>query len=328
MSDDPTAASGRSKEQATSRRAWTVEVGALRFRCQANDPLPFRGSHAYVSPQPKQVSDGQIIRVHLHIGSPQPSTAADPPSWIDPDDPQVTAGRGWHRNPRLTDHQVRRRLRRVMASDDRMVMLLSDSVMAVDFARDEVWQWVDAPVTADLLRRDLAYLIRPLLPLWGVRRRALFLHASGVGRPEGDGYLFLARSGGGKSTVAGLAPDPLRVLGDDHVCVDLARPEAPRLLGSPFNRLTHGPSRCRLRAVCLLRKAASFSLCPLTVAQALPRIWADNTPQWVALSPDRRSAQFDLLWSALCRLPLFEMSFPRTEVDWSALGRAARRSRG
>jgi hypothetical protein len=92
---------------------------------------------------------------------------------------------------------------------------------------------------------------------WHVSRGGAMLHASGVER-NGGGYLFLGKSGSGKSTVAGLSKlAGAGVVHDDQVMLGFKR--GRWLLAHPKNGI-YSP----LRAVFILKKSKNDDIVPLT----------------------------------------------------------------
>ncbi len=94
---------------------------------------------------------------------------------------------------------------------------------------------------------------------------------------DGQGYLFTAKSGTGKSTHAQLWRDAfgdrLITVNDDKPLIQLTA-EGTFICGTPWNgkhRLGNNV-RVPLKAICILTRAEKNQICPLTAAQALPML--------------------------------------------------------
>jgi hypothetical protein len=103
------------------------------------------------------------------------------------------------------------------------------------------------------------------------------LHAAGASI-DGQGFLFVAPSEGGKTTVSGLLSREAVLLSDETICVrpDADRPGRYAIYGTCFWSGPVYPSRAGavpLKAVCFLRKGA-LSLTPLSRRQALRELLA------------------------------------------------------
>lgn len=103
------------------------------------------------------------------------------------------------------------------------------------------------------------------------------LHAAGASI-DGQGFLFVAPSEGGKTTVSGLLSREAVLLSDETICVrpDPDRPGRYAIYGTCFWSGPAYPSRAGavpLEAVCFLRKGA-LSLTPLSRRQALRELLA------------------------------------------------------
>ncbi len=134
------------------------------------------------------------------------------------------------------------------------------------------------------------------------------LHAAGASI-DGAGFLLVAPSGGGKTTISRLLSQDAVLLGDETICVrpDSARPGRYAIYGTCFWSGPAYPSRAGavpLAAVCFLRKGG-FSLTPLSRPQALRELLGQlHLP--VGASPEYALEFAHRLLSAT---PAFELSF-------------------
>lgn len=334
-------------------RSFSLRAGHLLLHCSHDHrlpaPLPF--SAAFTAPaRPAAAARPRLsaapadpgalppaavtVAVHTSLCDPLPSTGAEPGpgaaliAGIGDEGRQLSAG--WQKNPLLAHGPALERLAAVTSGDgaaDALVLVTADSLLLFDFAGRRVDQFIGAPVSAALVRRDPRYALRPLLPLLAARYNGAFLHSSAVVGPARQSFLFLAPSGGGKSTSAGLGRGRYRLLGDDHIGVCRGPDGGYLACATPFNPATDGPDWGELRGLCLLVQAGRFELRPLGAAAALARIWQDNRLQWASLTPALRQRLFTRLWRLLQRVPTWELRFPRHHIDWDALERAGARAR-
>ncbi len=102
----------------------------------------------------------------------------------------------------------------------------------------------------------------------------ILTHGSAIA-VDGRGYLFLARSGTGKSTHTRLWRELLghraRMINDDHPFLCPTQ-EGYDLCGSPWSGKhgLHSPIRMPLAGICLLERGAENAIAPLSPRQALP----------------------------------------------------------
>lgn len=162
-----------------------------------------------------------------------------------------------------------------------------------------------------------------------LERGGVILHCAGVARPAGPGdpgeaFLFLGRSGAGKTTVSrqGLERGG-RVLSDD---LNAVRPDgaAVRVERLPFTGdLGAVPSAARsypLRALFRLEKSDGDRIRPLSRAEAVACLLACSP--FVNIDPFRREALMAVLVDLAMAFPAFELHFSLGGGFWSILDRA------
>lgn len=218
----------------------------------------------------------------------------------------------------LSSPLVRSRLDGYAHPDERVVLDLNLSSITVrDFIRRERYDYVldgfDPLVNGDLRAKALlARMFTTFLACFS----AAMIHSSGLVL-DGSAGLFLARSGGGKSTVAARSPAAF-VLSDDQVVL---REEGDDIIAhaSPWGRITDGPGQAPLGGLFLLEQAPDFELIPATPAAAMDYLWNEHLYHYRLHPAHLRTRAFELLWDACCRVPVYRMRFARDRVDWAAV---------
>ncbi|MBP7798032.1 MAG: hypothetical protein KA072_05330 [Thermoanaerobaculaceae bacterium] len=156
-------------------------------------------------------------------------------------------------------------------------------LLRYDRRRRTVFHWIVGHEDDVSFLSTLSLVVRFLVMLWHLERKALTLHCSAV-EWGGGAVALLARSGGGKSTFARLGADAgLRVLADDQAIVQLRRQNLIEIFGISNLAAREGRKwpRARLDAVVVLRKAQPSSVHPLgrlAVVQALLNSHAEAGP--------------------------------------------------
>jgi hypothetical protein len=145
---------------------------------------------------------------------------------------------------------------------------------------------------------------------------ALLIHACGIVR-NGKAVLFLAPSGGGKTTVIGLSlGDP--VLSDDQIVLR-QQDGIVSAHGTPLGSVIGGPHAAPLGGLILLEKSDHFELQRVRPAELLQYSWAAQPAYTFFLPQDLRRATFHILYDACHQAPVYRMHFLRDSVDWQAI---------
>lgn len=147
------------------------------------------------------------------------------------------------------------------------------------------------------------------------------MHSCAVQRDAGVA-LFLAPSGGGKSTLARLAPEGT-VLSDDNNLLWLNDSEIT-VAPTPFSQVWNKTLRGTLRAVFVLQKASAFRIAPLERRDYLPAIWHGHRYYNYFLPKRLKLKAFDLYSSFMEDVPVFLLRFAREHIDWDAIDAAMR----
>ncbi len=142
----------------------------------------------------------------------------------------------------------------------------------------------------------------------------LIVHGTGLCR-QGDGYLFLAPSGGGKTTLS-MQSKPYAVLADDGIILR-KRGQQYRIYPTPFRQRPGGEtiqwawhqSSKTLRALFILHKGAVTRLSSLSRAQALGDLINGFTHYYVWMKPHQAVNVFDF-WRRLTTM------IPMANLEW------------
>ena len=142
-----------------------------------------------------------------------------------------------------------------------------------------------------------------------VEARTLLFHASVVVR-EGKGYLFLGRSGTGKSTHSRQwlqAFDDARLLNDDNPVVRIMSDGSVRVFGSPWSGKTpcYRNENAAVAAMVQLKQAPHNKMAPLKMTQAYPYILASVSG--LKLQPDIMNRLYESIAQLLELVPVYEL---------------------
>lgn len=154
--------------------------------------------------------------------------------------------------------------------------------------------------------------VQRALAEWLFRKDILLLHGSAVAL-DGRGYLFVAKSGTGKSTHTRLWREvfPRAVMvNDDHPFVRVQEP-TPLLCGAPWSGKhgLHSNITVALRGICLLRRGQEDRICRISAQEAMPMLLHETfCPAQAALHPRHRA----LVQALAARVPLWQMDCTRT----------------
>jgi hypothetical protein len=160
--------------------------------------------------------------------------------------------------------------------------------------------------------------LRILLSLHLVRTGGLLLHAASILR-EGSGYLFVGRSGAGKSTIARRAGPGGAVSSDE---ISLVRPSGDgyQVYGTPFWGELAGSGEniaAPLAQICVLEQSGENRLEPLDRAEALRRIL--QCVLFFARDAENARAVLHAVERLITAVPVARLYFRPTEEFWSLL---------
>ncbi len=160
--------------------------------------------------------------------------------------------------------------------------------------------------------------LRILLSLDLVRTGGLVLHAASVMR-SGRGYLFVGRSGAGKSTIARRAGPGGAVLSDE---ISLARPSGDGYLvyGTPFWGELAGSGEniaAPLERICVLEQSEQDRLEPLGRKEALRALL--RCVLFFARDSENARGIFEAVEKLVTAVPVARLYFRPTEEFWSLL---------
>jgi hypothetical protein len=145
---------------------------------------------------------------------------------------------------------------------------------------------------------------------------AFIVHSAAVVR-NGKAAMFLAQSGGGKTTVTRQASIN-DVLGDDHI---MLRKQNGEIFAhsTPWNRITSGPVSAPLGAIFLLEKSDLFELNPIKPIEVIEFLWNEHIYFTDKLPKHSRIQAFNFLCEIVNRTPLYRMRTPLNGVNWAAI---------
>lgn len=157
--------------------------------------------------------------------------------------------------------------------------------------------------------------VASMLPLFD----AAMVHSSAV-LLDSEVAVFIAPSGGGKSTIASLA-EPGTVLSDDQ---NVLRNQSgvTAVHSTPFGRSTNGPRSARLGGLFLLEKSGVLKLSRTTNLEVLEAIWADQPGATYLLPMEVRSRLVGVLYTICQATPCYRLAFPSHSVDWEEIREA------
>lgn len=230
---------------------------------------------------------------------------------------------GWESNPFLQTPALKQLLIDSLHSGA-SISIFSGYICIVDMNNHCIYEFFNDKKRKEAIQKfpmaSLKMLFTYLLP----EIETYFMHGCGVIFRDRKAIIFLAPSGGGKTSVARLAKaHGYRVLGDDRILVSKHKENKTSFLcvSVPFNKITDGPNWGHIAAVVFLRWDSFFSLRSVSPIEALSRIWADRQGQWGRYPPKYRKDLFLFYEALLAQVPAYEMGFPEGFVDWNALER-------
>jgi hypothetical protein len=163
------------------------------------------------------------------------------------------------------------------------------------------------------LAPTLRQIFSTFLPVFS----AALIHSSGVVRNNLTA-LFLARSTGGKTTVAQSLHGG-SVLSDDQVILRANDENVIIAHGTPFGRVTDGAISAKLGGLFLLEKAKQFELAPIKQLDMLDYLWNDQLSYTFFLPTDLRIKAYKMLYTTCQQVPCYRMRFFKEYVDWHAI---------
>jgi hypothetical protein len=146
---------------------------------------------------------------------------------------------------------------------------------------------------------------------------AVMLHSAGLVFGEKAG-LFIAPSGGGKSTTVGLSHN-LPVLNDDRIILRQHPDGNIFAYSSPFGRITSGSCGARLAGIFLLEKAQNFNITRVSGQEVLEFFLTSLEPGTDNLPTNLRVKLFDVLRQASFEIPGYRLQFTKEYIDWDQI---------
>jgi hypothetical protein len=286
----------------------THRIAGITFRTDANDPLTFlqRGSFSQF------LCDDRAPDVRQHF-------------YQTPFDPEITADGSKQAQPL----PWRSRLLAILDEAGQVEFVAGkDRAIIRNFSHCELDFFYRAGKKPDHdSLRNLSYLglslaptLRQIFSTFLPVFSAALLHSSGVIR-NNLAALFLARSTGGKTTVAQTSPAG-SIISDDQIILRENEKKGFEAHGTPFGRITNGPVSAGLGGFFLLEKAKHFELTTLNPTDVLEYLWNDQLIYTYFLPNELRIKAYQMFYSACHQVPCYLMRFPRDHVDWDAIDAA------
>lgn len=221
--------------------------------------------------------------------------------------------------PLFKSEFVRSHLGAYLKMRDIRVIIHSLSIEIYDYANNTTVIFFHAALlkhfTGDFLFNGIRRLFTSALPSFS----AFVIHSSGVNLDERTA-LFLGPDEGGKTTVAKMPPTDL-VLCDDYNIIKRIGKQF-FAYGTPWGTMANSQNEKRLGGLFFLEKSSFFDLTPIPSAQAVERIWNDNS-RFVQFSPKvLKTKAFELVCDICQHVPAYRMSFPREQIDWKQISQS------
>ncbi|MCU0522607.1 MAG: hypothetical protein MUF84_18180 [Anaerolineae bacterium] len=204
------------------------------------------------------------------------------------------------------------------ASHPKTVLRIENGICFLfDGYRREASLSVHLPHVADWFRQRPDYGIKVSLECLLPSLEATTVHASCVVSQEQDGaWLFVAPSGGGKTTVAKHASSwGYAVVGDERIIVRRS-PTGLKVGRAPVTQIADGAIVAAPRAVFLLRQGVSHRLESASRHHVLRLILQEQGLLLRAVTTSERQANFALLSDLIWSTPSFELTFERDFIPW------------
>lgn len=195
--------------------------------------------------------------------------------------------------------------------------------IVAEWDRRRQYGWIRQPESDYLPPRQHAdyacdSFLRILTSFRMLERNGLVVHAAGLVR-EGKGYLFVGKSGSGKSTVARCSSPPCTVLSDDLTLACLSGASGT-VVGTPFFG-EHGNAGVNtsvpLKAIFFLQQAPQNQLRPLSRQLAVEKLLRSV----LFFGQEKTSVQrvLDLATLFCVRIPCYELQFLPDASFWSCI---------
>lgn len=162
------------------------------------------------------------------------------------------------------------------------------------------------------IRANLSHLFGQL----SIGYNTILLHGSGIIR-ENMSYIFLARDGGGKTTLIN-KNKKFQILSDDQICYSI-QDRKVFAHSSPFGTFPVDDLFAPIRAFFVIVKSNEFSLRQGDNKQLIASFWQDNLEMLVSLPKNIRKHSFQLLSSISLSAPAFELKANHGDLDWDQI---------
>ena len=207
---------------------------------------------------------------------------------------------------------------------------LSEGVLLADMKRGEAFLFLYGPQGDDpfawWLRANRTALngVMAFLALYLAERRGVLAHGVGITR-KGEGYLFLAPSKGGKTTLSSQSP-PRAVLADDGVVLR-ETPAGVYLHPTPFRQRPGGrierwewrKAPVRLKALFILEPGVEARVVSIPRPEVVGLLTGSLTHFYLWMDPGRSLGIFDF-WRRITKaLPAARLAWNPERAFWPAV---------
>jgi hypothetical protein len=165
--------------------------------------------------------------------------------------------------------------------------------------------------------------VRPLLVAFFLPAfDAAMIHCSSM-IWRGRGAIFLARDGGGKTTLLRQATKEMTFLSDDQNIIRRIDGQI-HVFGTPWGGISTNSAHAPLGGIFLLEKAERFEVVPVSPAQILYHLWDEHLNYRFNLPREDSTKLFNLFSDACFQIPTYLIRFPQDHVDWSLIDQVMR----
>lgn len=296
----------------STRRTVSLSIAGVPFRIKTNTyvPLLYNSTCSLF----RNAMSGSACSLHLElVENSFPGPSKKELQKIGITRRRCVLSEEYFKNPILSRTDIIQRIKKLIGSREEAYIAIGEENITIhcfDRNHSEIYF---TPSAIQIIQNTLRFAFYSNLIL----HSATSLHSSGIIR-KGRAALFVAESGGGKSTVVDLASDGTFLLNEDCVIIRNLNGNF-NAFSNPFGGRTDGPNRAEIAAFFILKKGDKFSLSPHTPLEVIARAWDDNYILWGPLPLKYRIKLFSLYYDMFSNIPVYLMEFPVNFVDWDQI---------